>query len=74
MDPDLALVAGLIIAGFSVPSLLSAFSDRRAPRAPALTILIATALIVYAASSMPGGYQLSDLPAVFRRVFRMLAP
>jgi hypothetical protein len=53
---------------------LSAFSDRRAPRAPALTILIATALIVYAANSMPGGYQLSDLPAVFQRVFRMLAP
>lgn len=74
MDPDLALVAGLIIAGFSVPALLSAFSDRRAPRAPALTILIATALIVYAASATPGGYQLSDLPAVFRRVFRLLAP
>lgn len=74
MDPDLALVLGIIITGFSVPSLLSAFSDRRAPRAPAVTILIATALIVYAASVKPGGYQLSELPAVFTGVFRVLMP
>ena len=45
MDPDLALVMGVIIGIFSVPSILSAFSDSRAPRASALTILIAFALI-----------------------------
>jgi hypothetical protein len=74
MNPDLALVMGIIIAGFSVPSLLSAFSDRRAPRAPALTLLIATALIVYAAKTFPGGYEFSELPEVFARTFRSLMP
>ena len=40
MEPDLALTLGVIIAAFSVPSILSALSDSRAPRASALTILI----------------------------------
>ncbi|MFC6761082.1 hypothetical protein ACFQFQ_18870 [Sulfitobacter porphyrae] len=41
MDPDLALVLGIVIGALSIPSILSALSDRRAPRASALTILIA---------------------------------
>jgi hypothetical protein len=74
MDTDLAMVLGITIACFSVPSLLSAFSDRRAPRAPALIILIATGLIVYASTNSPGGYQLGELPGVFARVIRQLLP
>ena len=38
--PDLMLTLGLILGVLAVPSILSALSDRRAPRASALTILI----------------------------------
>ena len=41
MTADTALVFGIIIAGFSITSIVSAFSDRRAPRASVITILIA---------------------------------
>ena len=74
MASDFALVMGIIIAGLSVPPLLSAFSDRRAPRSPALMLLIATSLIVYAATTSPVGYEFSELPEVFARTFRALMP
>lgn len=74
MDPDLALVIGVIIAAFSVPSILSAVSDGRAPRASALTILIAGGLILYAIQTAAGGYQLADVPHVFTRVVAKYMP
>jgi len=68
MTPDLSLVLGIVIAGFSVPSILSALADGRAPRASAITILIAGGLILYAIQSQPGGYTLQEIPNVFVRV------
>ena len=65
MDTDLALILGLIIGGFSIPSVLSAISDRRSPRASALTIFIAFGLLIYAMTSKPGGYQIDQIPDVF---------
>ncbi|OUS36282.1 hypothetical protein A9Q94_09930 [Rhodobacterales bacterium 56_14_T64] len=65
MDTDLALVLGLVIGGFSIPSILSAISDRRSPRASALTILIAFGLLFYAMTVKPGGYQIDQIPDVF---------
>jgi hypothetical protein len=65
MDSDLALVIGLVLAALTVPSILSALSDRRAPRASAITILIAGGLIVFAIQDKPGGYRLEQLPDVF---------
>ena len=65
MGADTALVLGILIAGFSIPSILSAFSDRRAPRASSLTILIAGGLILYAIQAHPGGYRLEEIPDVF---------
>ncbi|AZV79647.1 hypothetical protein EBB79_18395 [Parasedimentitalea marina] len=65
MDTDLALILGLVIGGFSIPSLLSAMSDRRPPRASALTILIAFGLLLYAMTAKPGGYQMNQIPDVF---------
>jgi hypothetical protein len=41
---------------------VSAFSDGRAPRASALTVLIAGGMIVYAINTHPGGYALEDVP------------
>lgn len=69
MNPDIALVIGLIVAGFSIPSILSAISDGRSPRASALTILIAGGLILYALQTQPNGYTLAEVPDVFVRVF-----
>ena len=68
MTPDIALVLGLVLAGLAVPSMLSAFSDRRAPRASALTILISGGLLLYAIQTQPGGYSLQEVPKAFVRV------
>ncbi|MGV6848408.1 MAG: hypothetical protein ACWA5A_08520 [Marinibacterium sp.] len=65
MDSDLALVLGLVVAGFSFPGMMSAISERRAPRASMLTILIAGGLIYFALSTKPGGYELRDVPDAF---------
>jgi hypothetical protein len=65
MDPDLALVLGLLIAFLSVPAMVSAYSDSRPPRAPALVLLIAGGLILYALTTQPGGYRVADIPEVF---------
>jgi len=65
MDTDIALVLGIIIGGLSVPSILSALTDGRAPRASALTILIAAGLIYYALTVRPGGYTLQGVPDAF---------
>ena len=74
MDADLLLVLGLILAGFSVPSVLSAITDGRAPRASAITILIAGGLVLYAIQSAPGTYTLENLPDVFVRVAARYLP
>jgi hypothetical protein len=69
MEPDLFLVIGVIVAAFSVPSILSAISDGRAPRASALTVLIAGGMVLYALQTQPGGYSMAEIPEVFVRVF-----
>jgi hypothetical protein len=74
MDPDLALVLGVIIGAFSIPSILSALSDSRAPRASMLTILIAGGLILYAAQNTPGGLVLSQIPDKFVNVMARYMP
>jgi hypothetical protein len=68
MDADLALVIGLILAVFSVPAILSAFSDGRAPRVAALALIGGGALIVWALWSKPGGYAIEEIPDAFIRV------
>ena len=68
MTPDLSLVIGLIVTAFSVPSILSAISSGRSPRASAVTILIAGGLVLYALQTNPGGYTLAEIPDVFARV------
>lgn len=68
MNTDIALVLGLVIAAFSIPSILSALSDGRSPRAPMVVILISGALILYAVVANPGGYTVSEIPNVFMSV------
>lgn len=74
MDPDLALSLGLVVAAFSIPSILSAVSDRRSPRASALTILIGGGLVLYAMQTKPGGYTLAQVPDVFVAVVGRYLP
>ncbi|MBK0326328.1 hypothetical protein I5535_03385 [Rhodobacteraceae bacterium F11138] len=64
MEPDLALTLGVIVAMFSIPAVLSATSDGRTPRAPAVTILIAGVLILIAVSTKPGGYRIAQIPDI----------
>jgi hypothetical protein len=68
MDTDLALVLGILLAGVSVPSIVSAFSDGRAPRTAAIAMILGGALVVYALSQKPGGYRMDDIPKAFVRV------
>ncbi len=74
MDADLALVLGLIVAGFSIPSILSALGDGRSPRASMVTILIAGGLIIYALVTKPGGYTLAQVPEAFIHVIARFMP
>jgi len=65
VDSDLAMVVGIVLAVLSIPSILSAVTDRRSPRASAITILIAGGLIVFALRENPGRYSFENLPEVF---------
>ena len=69
MDPDLFLVVGIILAALSMPGILSAVTDGRAPRASALTIVIAGGMLLYAIQTKPAGYTFQDIPNAFARVF-----
>lgn len=68
MNTDLFLVIGLIVGALSFPALISAFTHGRAPRAPAILVMIATGMIVIAVSGKPGGYTWEDVPRAFVRV------
>ena len=68
MDADIALVLGLVIAILTIPSVLSAFLDDRPPRASAITILIAGALILYAIMTRPGGIPIAQVPDIVMTV------
>ncbi len=68
MDSDLFLVIGLVITVFTIPSVLGALLDGRAPRAASILVLIGGGLIALAINQNPMGYVLSDIPDVFVRV------
>lgn len=65
MDPDLALVVGILIGVLAVPSVLSALSENRIPHIAAILIVIAGVLIVAAVQKNPGSYGLTNIPHVF---------
>lgn len=68
MDPDLFLVIGLVVGVLAIPSMLSAFSESRAPRIGSVLVLISGVLVVLAVQNKGGGYTFADLPHVFYNV------
>ena len=68
MDSDLLLIVGIVLAILSVPAILSAFSEGRAPRVATFTAIAAGCLIVWAIQTHPGGYSVEEIPEVFVRV------
>ncbi len=60
MTTDLYLVIGMVLGALAIPSILSAFSDGRAPRLAAIVVMIAGTLIVVAISRKPGGYEIQE--------------
>lgn len=65
MDIDLIFVAGIVIGAFSIPAIVSAFSDRRAPRMAAIFVMISTGMITYALQMRGEPYVLENLDDVF---------
>ena len=68
MDLDLIFILGCIVTAFSIPAIVSAFSDNRTPRYPALIILIGVVMVGYAINERPGAFTFETLPDVFMRV------
>lgn len=64
MDTDLFLTIGVVLAILTIPSLLAAWAESRAPRLGAVILIAASVLIVTALTQKPGGYAFADVPGV----------
>ena len=62
MDPDLAVVFGVLLGVFSIPAVMSAISDGRAPKVAAFAIIASGGLILWAITEKPGGYSINEIP------------
>jgi formate-dependent nitrite reductase membrane component NrfD len=69
MDTDLVLTLGIVLGVITLPSLLSAWVEGRAPRVGAILLVAAFGMIVAAALNNPGGYAVSDVPGIMAGVF-----
>lgn len=68
MDLELIFVLGCVVTAFAIPAIVSAFSDGRTPRYPALIILIGVVMISYEVNGRPGAFNFDTLPDVFAKV------
>ena len=68
-DVDLLLTVGIILMVLSIPSLLSAWVEGRAPRMGAIMSIAALGMIVAALITKPGGYAFTEVPGVMLKVF-----
>ena len=64
MDADTAMAIGTVLGVLSIPSLLSATSEGRAPKAGGLLLIAASGLVIWALANKPGGYSLAELPGL----------
>lgn len=72
MDFDLIFVIGVALIAFAIPSLVSAYSDRRWPKIAAVMLLVGGGAIAYAAQENPGAYSFETLDDVIVSVIGSL--
>jgi hypothetical protein len=63
-NSDLLLTLGIVLMVLSIPALLAAWAESRAPRAGAIMVIVALGMIVTALVGKPGGYAFNDIPGV----------
>ena len=68
MDTDLILTIGIVLVVLTIPSLLSAWTEGRAPRVGAILLLAGGVLIVTALTQRPGSYAFGDIPRAMMSV------
>lgn len=68
MNPDTVFVMGMFIAVFSVPSMVSAWSDGHVPRVASVVAMLGGGMMVWAHTQKPGGYRFDDVPDLIVRV------
>lgn len=68
MDPDLLFVLGLVLGVFTIPAIVSAIIDGRAPRTPAMLVIIGGLMIGYAVQQRPNAYGFDTIPETFVKV------
>lgn len=73
MDTDLILVIGVVLAAFSVPAMLNAYSESRPLLIAASMVLAAASAVVFAISQSPGEFMVSEIPQAFVRVIGRFA-
>jgi formate-dependent nitrite reductase membrane component NrfD len=69
MDTDLVLTLGIVLLVLTIPSLLAAWVEGRAPRVGAIMFFTSLTMIVAATLYKPGGYAADDVPEVIVAVF-----
>lgn len=68
MDPDLLFVLGMSLGVLVIPAIVSALIDGRAPRTPAMLLIIGGLMIGYAVMQRPASYSFDNIPATFSKV------
>ncbi|HOZ33129.1 MAG TPA: hypothetical protein PLM52_09645 [Tabrizicola sp.] len=68
MDTDLVLTLGILLLALTIPSLLAAWVEGRAPRMGALMLLASSSMIVTALMYRPTGYRFDEIPTVMLNV------
>ena len=65
---DLIMCIGVVVLAMAFPAAVGAFSRGSPPRAAMLALFTGGVLILYANSSRPGGYSVSEMPQIFVKV------
>lgn len=71
-DTDLLLTLGIVLLVLSVPPLLAAWAESRAPRIGAVMVVVAIGLIIAALVIKPGGYDFNQVPGIMINVVARL--
>lgn len=65
IDPDLIMIVGIVVAALSIPSIISAFSESRAPRLGIILIVTGAAMVAWSINAKPGEFSFEEIPDLF---------